>query len=86
MSFLGLISAFSCFFFFNSLLCSAFHYILTFLSRGQGTSASSKPVTKISDSIKPASTPSKSSIVPSNNCEDDFDPRGTSSSSKYCEK
>lgn len=58
-----------------------------FLSRSQGTPASLKAVAKTSDSTKHASTPSKSSSVPSNYYEDDnddFDPRGTSSSSKCC--
>uniref|UniRef100_A0A5B6ZVA4 Putative clathrin interactor EPSIN 1 isoform X1 n=1 Tax=Davidia involucrata TaxID=16924 RepID=A0A5B6ZVA4_DAVIN len=43
-------------------------------------SAASKSATKVNDSDKYASVPSKSSSVPSNDYEDDdFDPRGTSS-------
>ena len=59
-----------------------------FFSKGQDTSTSvaSRPETAINISDKYSSAATQSSSAPSNNYEDDFDdfdPRGTSSTSKY---
>lgn len=49
------------------------------------SSGASKLSTKLQTSDNYSSIPFQSSTVPSNNYDDDFDPRGTSSTSKHSE-